>query len=170
MVTRRRQRGVALLLVLLAVAVIGAISANALQAGAQATRRDAEEELLHVGETFRRALLSYINTTPGRAALGPRSLDDLLRDPRVPGLRRHLRQVPHDPLTGGSEWGLLKSPDGQIVGIYSLAEGRPIKRAGFEPALARLKDAPSYQAWVFGPAVPPAAAASRPSAGAGRQP
>lgn len=166
---KRRQRGLALLLVLLAVAVIAGVSASALQAGAQVTRRDAEEELLHIGQTFQQAVLSYVNTTPGQAALGPRSLDDLLRDPRVPGVRRHLRQIPHDPLTGRSEWGLLKSPDGQIIGIYSLAEGQPIKRVGFEPALARLTDAPNYQAWIFGPALPPAAAASRAAPNLDRQ-
>lgn len=158
----KREAGFALLLLLLAVAVIGLIAANALQAGSQMTRRDAEEELLQIGQTFQRAVLSYVNTTPGQAALGPRSLDELLRDPRVPGLRRHLRQIPHDPLTGQSEWGLTKSPDGQIIGIYSLAEGRPIKRAGFEPGLAHLTDAANYQAWVFGPALPPQGSASRP--------
>lgn len=166
---KQRQRGLALLLVLLAVAVIGLISASALQAGAQVTRRDAEEELLHIGRTFQQAVLSYVNTTPGQAALGPRSLDELLRDPRVPGVRRHLRQIPPDPLTGRVDWGLLKSPDGQIIGIFSLAEGQPIKRAGFEPALARLTDAPSYQAWIFGSALPPAAAASRPVPATERQ-
>jgi type II secretory pathway pseudopilin PulG len=166
---RQRQRGLALLLVLLAVAVIGLIAASALQAGAQVTRRDAEDELLVIGQTFQQAVLSYVNTTPGQAALGPRSLDDLLRDPRVPGLRRHLRQIPHDPMTGRTDWGLLKSPDGQIIGIFSLAEGQPIKRAGFEPALARLTDAPNYQAWVFGPALPPTLAASRPAIAAERQ-
>jgi hypothetical protein len=114
-------------------------------------------------------VLSYTNTTPGQAVLGPRSLDELLRDPRVPGVRRHLRQIPHDPLTGSSDWGLLKSPDGQIIGVFSLAEGQPIKRAGFQPALAGLTDAPNYQAWVFGPALPPAATASRPALAPGRQ-
>lgn len=166
---KQRQRGLALLLVLLAVAIIGLISASALQAGAQVTRRDAEEELLAIGHTFQQAVLSYVNTTPGQAALGPRSLDELLRDPRVPGLRRHLRQIPHDPLTGRGDWGLLKTPDGQIIGIFSLAEGQPIKRAGFEPAWARLIDAPNYQSWVFGPALPPAGTASRPAPAAERQ-
>jgi len=159
----RRQRGLALLLVLVAVAVIGLISASALQAGSQVSRRDAEEELLHIGKSFQQAVLSYVNTTPGQAALGPRSLDELLRDPRVPGLRRHLRQIPNDPLTGRGEWGLLKSPDGQIIGIHSLAEGQPIKRTGFEPALARLTDARSYQDWIFGPSLPPARTGSRPA-------
>ena len=166
---KQRQRGLALLLVLLAVAIIGLISASALQAGAQVTRRDAEEELLHIGRTFQQAVLSYTNTTPGQAALGPRSLEELLRDPRVPGVRRHLRQIPQDPLTGRSDWGLVKSPDGQIIGIFSLAEGKPIKRAGFEPAWARLTDAPNYRSWVFGPAMPPAANTNRPAPAAERQ-
>lgn len=152
----------ALLLMLVAVAVIGAVSAYGLQVGAQVSRRDAEEELLQVGLVFHQALLSYINSTPGQAALGPRSLDELLRDPRVPGLRRHLRRIPADPLTGRAEWGLVRSPDGQIVGIHSLADGQPIKRAGFEPPLLRLNAAESYRAWVFGPAQPPAPAASSP--------
>ena len=157
-----------MLLVLVAVAVIGLVAANSLQAGSQVSRRDAEEELLQVGLTFQRAILGYINTSPGQAVLGPRSLDELLRDPRVPGVRRHLRQIPHDPLTGRSDWGLLRSADGQIIGVFSLAEGRPIKRAGFEPALVRLTDAPSYQAWVFGPALPPAFAAGGPPLAAQR--
>jgi len=165
----KRQRGLALLLVLLAVAVIGLVAASALQAGSQVSRRDAEEDLLGIGQTFQLAMLSYVNTTPGQAALGPRSLDELLRDPRVPGVRRHLRQIPHDPLTGRSEWGLVKSPDGQIIGMFSLAEGQPIKRTGFGPTLARLNNAPSYQAWVFGTALPPAAAASRPAPAVERQ-
>lgn len=165
----KRQRGLALLLVLLAVAVIGVIGASALQAGAQVSRREAEEDLLHMGQMFQQAVLSYINTAPGQVALGPKTLDELLRDTRLPGVRRHLRQIPHDPLTGHSEWGLLKSPDGQIIGIFSLAEGQPIKRAGFDPALARLTDAPNYQAWIFGPALPPLAAASRPSPTANQQ-
>ena len=75
-----------------------------------------------------------------------------------------LRQVPADPLTGRAEWGLQRSPDGQILGVYSLAPGVPIKRTGFEPELGALADAPSYQAWVFGARVLiPAPARSGPS-------
>lgn len=161
---RPAQRGVALLLALLAVAVMGMAAAYLVQTGAQEQRRDAEDELLHQGRMLQLALLSYVDSTPGQAALGPRELEDLLRDPRFPGVKRHLRQVPADPLTGRAEWGLQRSPDGQILGVYSLAPGVPIKRTGFEPELGALADAPSYQAWVFGARVLiPAPARSGPS-------
>lgn len=160
----RRSRGMALLMALLAVAVMGLVAAQALQVGAQASRRDAEEELLHVGGIWRRALRSWVDATPGRTALGPRSLDELLRDPRAPGVRRHLRQVPHDPLTGRLEWGLQRSPDGQITGVHSLAEGVPIKRQGFAAEWSGFADAKSYTVWVFGNQIPvsPSSAASGP--------
>ena len=156
MVARRlvRQRGVALLVLLVLVATIALLSATAVSVGAMESRRDAEEELLYVGQAFQRALRSYVDTTPGQAALGPRSMDELLRDPRVAGVRRHLRRIPADPLTGRAEWGLVKSPNGQIVGVHSLAEGMPIKRTGFDPELRQLEDAKNYQAWVFGVGLP----------------
>jgi hypothetical protein len=151
-----------LLVLLLLVATIALISATAVSVGAMETRRDAEEELLYVGQAFQRAFRSYVDTTQGQAVLGPRSMDELLRDPRVAGVRRHLRRVPADPLTGRAEWGLVKSPDGQIVGVHSLAEGTPIKRTGFEPELRQLEDAKSYQTWVFGVAQPASSPQSRP--------
>jgi type II secretory pathway pseudopilin PulG len=144
----------ALLLLLIAVAVIGLASATVVQVGAQVSRRDAEEELVNVGQEFQRAIRSYVDSTPGQAVLGPRSLHELLKDPRVPGLRRHLRGIPVDPMTGRFEWGLAKSPDGQIIGVFSLAEGTPIRQTGFEPPFAHLNEARTYQGWVFGVALP----------------
>jgi hypothetical protein len=145
-----KHRGIALLLLLIAVAVIGMVSAQSVQAGRQIWRRDAEQELLHRGLELRGALRSFVDTTPGQAVLGPRSLEELLRDPRVPGIRRHLRRVPVDPMTGRMQWGLVRSPDGQILGVYSLSEEVPIKRSGFPPELADFEQAKSYRAWVFG--------------------
>lgn len=150
-----------LLLTLLVVAVVGVVGTAALRLGSQVTRQEAEEALLHQGRQFQQALSSYIDSSPGAAVLGPRSMDELLRDQRFAGVRRHLRQVPADPLTGRVDWGVQRSPDGQITGIYSLAPGKPIKRAGFDPDFARLADAISYQEWIFGPPpVPPLPAGS----------
>jgi hypothetical protein len=136
------------------VAVIGVAATASVSLGATTTRRQAEQELLAIGMEFRRALHSYAGVPPGMGAApgarGPRSLDDLLRDPRVPGLRRHLRQLYADPMTGKSEWGLVTDPQGYIVGVHSLAEGRPIRRTGFDPALPLFDDAPDYRQWVFG--------------------
>ncbi len=91
-----------------------------------------------------------VNAALPTAAQGPRSLEDLLKDPRLPGLRRHLRQLYADPLTGKEQWGLVKDSKGSILGVHSLAEGKPVQRTGFEPQLGSFEDAENYRQWVFG--------------------
>jgi type II secretory pathway pseudopilin PulG len=149
----RRQRGFAYLLLLVAVALIGLAAAAAVNLGATMARRDAELQLLAVGAEFRQALHGYAGVpvgTASTAARGPRSLEDLLKDPRVPGLRRHLRQVYADPMTGRNEWGLMRDGQGFITGVYSLADGKPIKQSGFDPGWAAFEGSPGYADWVFG--------------------
>lgn len=149
-----RSGGFAYVLLLIGVATLWMLSAASLSTGSQLSRRDAERELLAIGAEFEQALTSYAggNSNTGRAidGLGPQTLEELLKDPRVPSIKRHLRQIYADPLTGKSEWGLVKAPGGFIVGVYSLAEGVPIRRSGFEPARAGFEDAPTYADWVFG--------------------
>lgn len=161
---KRDSSGFAYLLLLLAVALIGLAAAAAVSLGATMARRDAEQQLLAIGMEFQRALRSYSGVPLGAstpvAALGPRSLDDLLRDPRVPGIRRHLRQVYADPLTGKREWGIVTDSQGFIVGVHSLFDGQPIRRTGFDPQLAPFEGAESYQQWIFGL---PAIKSARPS-------
>lgn len=79
----------------------------------------------------------------------PESLDELLQDNRFPGVRRHLRKVFLDPMTGKPEWGLVKV-SGRIVGIHSLSTGVPIKQAGFDAGNQHFSGAQSYTDWVFG--------------------
>lgn len=146
----RRASGFAYLLLLVAVAVLSIAAAGSITVGHSVSRRDAEQALLTVGEDFRAALASYGAVEGTGVSQGPKELMDLLRDPRVPGIRRHLRQIHVDPLTGRGEWGLVRGSGGQILGVYSLAEGRPIKRTGFEPNQQGFDDAKSYVDWVFG--------------------
>jgi type II secretory pathway pseudopilin PulG len=147
------QQGYAYLLLLLAVALIGVAAGAAVSLGATMARRHAEQQLLAVGAEFQQALRSYAGVSVGAVmppgARGPRSLNDLLKDPRVPGVRRHLRQLYADPLTGKSEWGLLTDSQGFIAGVYSLAEGTPMKRSGFAPEWSAFDEAASYRQWVF---------------------
>lgn len=153
----RAQYGFAYVLLLMAVAVLALGASAALQLGAQAGRRDAEQALLSTGAEFERALYSYAgvavaaaNTSGALAARGPRALEELLKDPRVPGVRRHLRQLYADPMTGRQEWGVVRDPAGFIIGVYSQAQGQPIKRLGFDARHAHFEEAPSYAKWVFG--------------------
>ena len=149
-----RARGFAYVLLLAALAVIAVAATASVSLGATLARRQAERELLAIGMEFRRALHSYAGLPPGvgapAGARGPRSLDDLLRDPRAPGVRRHLRKLYADPLTGKAEWGLVTDAQGFIVGVHSLATGRPIQRTGFDPVLASFEEADDYRQWVFG--------------------
>jgi len=159
-----RSHGFAYVLLLAAVAVIAVAATASLRIGVQVSRRDAEQSLLFVGSEFERALRTYAgmpanaNVTAGNAAAsqailsarGPRTLEELLKDPRTPGIRRHLRQIYADPMTGLQTWGLVKDPAGFIIGVYSLAEGVPIKQAGFDPQKTGFEQAQTYGSWIFG--------------------
>ncbi|MDY6948477.1 MAG: type II secretion system protein [Pseudomonadota bacterium] len=135
------------MILLITLAVVGVTTAAAVQAGARMGRRSAEEQLLIIGEEFQKALLSYGGGTLGA---GPMELSELLKDPRFPGIRRHLRRIYQDPLTGSATWGLRRDPTGRITGVYSLAPGVPIKRTGFGTSRNTFEEAQSYQDWVFG--------------------
>jgi type II secretory pathway pseudopilin PulG len=154
---KNRSRGFAYILLLVTIAVISAIAASSLQIGTQITRRDAEQALQVVGGEFEQALYSYANATPNNkspninsGAKGPRTLAELLKDTRFAGVKRHLRQLHADPLTGLNEWGIITDKAGFILGIYSLALGKPIKQTGFASLHSNFEDAIGYERWIFG--------------------
>ncbi|MCW5631786.1 MAG: type II secretion system protein [Rubrivivax sp.] len=150
MSVRHAQRGAALLLAIVAVALLSLASVSLLGEGAQLMRREAEDELLRVGQDWQRALRSYIDSTPGQAALGPPELEHLLLDPRLPSARRHLRRIPIDPITGASEWGVIRGPQGQIVGVHSLSREPIVRRTGF-PEWLDQRGSVAHEDWVFAP-------------------
>ncbi len=142
------------MLLLIAVAIIGVAASASLSMGSTMARRDAEQQLLAVGAEFQQALRSYAGLPYGAGAVspgrGPKTLDELLKDPRAPGVRRHLRQLYADPLTGKPDWGIVRDELGTIAGVYSQAAGVPIKQAGFEAPWAHFENARTYKEWVFG--------------------
>jgi len=62
---------------------------------------------------------------------------------------RHLRRLYRDPLTRGPEWGLVKSPDGFILGVHSLSQEPPIKSGGFAYRDRAFDGAATYADWQF---------------------
>lgn len=136
--------------VLILLALLSLTATATLGLGAVSERRAAEEELLRIGAEFEAALQSYASAGGRRF---PARLEDLVNDQRFALPRRHLRQIYVDPLTGQAKWGVLELPGHGVVGIHSLAEGVPIKRAGFVAPFERFEDAGSYREWVFGAGV-----------------
>lgn len=149
---RARAGGFTYIGLLILVAMIGVALTLVSEMWITAQKRDKEQELLFVGNQFRRALAMYRANGGGY----PRELQDLIKDPRVPGVRRYLRKIYRDPITGDPEWGLLRTngTDGFITGVYSLSEAAPIKQAEFSLADADFEKKSKYSEWVFvaGPA------------------
>jgi type II secretory pathway pseudopilin PulG len=161
--TSHRQRGLAYLALLIGIAIIGIAAAGTIQLGALYQRRMAEKELLYVGDQFQRALLSYADNTPLGLPTQPRTLGELVRDPRYPNPMRHLRRVYADPMTGKADWVLVLSPNGQtIVGIHSASREHPIKLRQFPERFRGFEDKRSYMQWVFVARPPQLAPGQRP--------
>lgn len=164
---RRYCAGLVLLGVLLLLVLTGVAALAAAEVWATAVQREREEQLLFVGEQYRRAIESYWRAAPTRVRTLPNSLAVLLEDDRFPMPVRHLRRQYRDPFDEQAEWGLVKLDNG-IAGVYSTSTATPLKRHGFPVRYAQFEDAKDYKQWRFeiqvpGRSVPPAA--SRPTEG-----
>ena len=154
-----------LLGVLVFMAVASMMLAGASQRWADTRQRDAEEELLYVGQQYRKAIESYYLRSPGRLRQFPLRLQDLVQDPRFPQPVRHIRRLWPDPVAPDKEWGLIMQ-SGAIVGVYSQSTGQPFRSANFDPALPQtFSKAKTYKDWRFvaGYGVVVAASGSQPA-------
>jgi type II secretory pathway pseudopilin PulG len=113
------------------------------------SQRQKEIELLGIGQEFRLAIGRYYEASPGTLKKYPRSFNDLLADQRFLSTTRHLRRVYLDPMTGQPNWGLVPSPDGGIMGVYSLSTAVPYKRHGFRKSNELFALATTYADWKF---------------------
>lgn len=149
--TVRRPAGFTYVGLMFAIALIGLAAAASVQLGSAMQRRQAEDELLFVGMQYKEAIRSYFEAAPaGAVASPPARLEDLLRDPRFPNVRRHLRTLYPDPITGKMDWVLIKSVDGKgILGLHSRSLARPVRLDGFPDDVFHFKGKTSYAQWVF---------------------
>jgi Type II secretory pathway, pseudopilin PulG len=113
-----------------------------------AVQRDREEQLLFVGIAYAEAIDSYRRSSPGVRQF-PTSLEELIRDPRFPNIRRHIRNLYRDPITESSDWGIVRGPANGIVGVYSKSEREPFKKEGFPRRYNQLEGAKTYADWQF---------------------
>jgi type II secretory pathway pseudopilin PulG len=149
-VVSTREQGFTYLAALFAVAILGGGLALVGEVWETSAKREKEAELLFAGDQYRKAIERYFLSGQRQY---PRSLEDLLKDSRRPGTVRYLRKLYPDPLTG-KEWGLVKAPDGGILGVHSLSQEKPLKVAGFRARDAAFEGAQKYSEWKFVHALP----------------
>jgi len=123
---RVRTGGFTYLMLLWWVALSGLMLAALAQSWVLDARRAREAELVWRGEQFRQAIEAYASVPVGEGQSHlPRRLEDLLEDRRSGELQRHLKRIWPDPMTGRTEWGLVREGDG-ITGVHSLSTARPL--------------------------------------------
>jgi len=146
---QRRSQGFTYAGVLFAVVVLGLALSTAGTLWSASSQREREAELLWVGEQYVRAIETFYLYGPGGARYYPRSLQDLVEDRRGPVLRRHLRKLYADPMTGQIDWELEQLADGAIVGVRSRSTKQPFRRVGTGPAMIDFEEADCYCDWAF---------------------
>jgi type II secretory pathway pseudopilin PulG len=142
----RRQSGFTYLGLLALIAIMGLILMTATRVWSFSEQRDKERQLLYVGDQFRNAIGAYF-------AFGsqyPLTLQQLLQDDRSPVPRRYLRQIYRDPITGDTDWNLIKDPSGVgIMGVASKSKLVPIKRRRFADIEFGFANKDCYCDWQF---------------------
>ncbi|XZG71371.1 type II secretion system protein [Chitinibacteraceae bacterium HSL-7] len=142
------QQGFAYAWVLAMVLMMGIYLAKVGEVWQTKIQRAKEAELLQVGDEIRRAIKGYSDINSGQGAQYPKSLDDLVQDPRVPFARRFLRKAYKDPVTGG-DWGYINAPGGGFMGVYSTSTQKPLKETGFGADYQGFVGKQSYAEWQF---------------------
>jgi type II secretory pathway pseudopilin PulG len=145
---RSNQRGFTYVMVLVAVVALGIILETATVQSSHVLKREREAELLFRGQAYRHAIRQYYES--GKPAKTyPKSLEDLLTDPRSPN-RHYLRSLYPDPFSSSKgKWGLVRSADGGIAGVASQSGDPPLKKSNFPDGLEKFETAKTYAEWIF---------------------
>lgn len=148
---KRNSKGFTYVMALVAVAVVAIGAATAAPMVSHQRQADLEAELLFRGSAYRNAIRSYYEAgvRAGRPAMFPRSLDDLVKDPRF-AHKRHIRHLYKDPFAEGDNgWTLIRAIDGGIAGVASRSTRTPLKVANFPLELSAFEGATVYSDWRF---------------------
>lgn len=112
-------------------------------------QRENEKILIQQGHEFRRAIESYYHLSNQTGIEGyPNSLEQLIKDDRYPNTVRHLRKIYIDPMTGQSDWVLVKIGN-KVIGVHSSSNKKTLKKTNFLPEDATLENKNTYNEWIF---------------------
>lgn len=147
--SRRPCKGFTYIGLLIAVAIMGVTLATIGTFWHTVQQRAKEQQLLFIGNQFSQAINAYYQNTPGGVKQFPKRLEDLLQDKRQPYTARYLRKLFADPITGNTQWGLIKGADGGIMGVRSLSDAAPLKKANFGRGYEQFVGKKRYSDWQF---------------------
>ncbi|MBI5560689.1 MAG: type II secretion system protein [Deltaproteobacteria bacterium] len=145
----RDKSGFTYISLLFLIVVIGIALSVTGEVWSTTAKRELEEELLFRGGEIKRAITRYYEEGPGGVKQFPRELKDLLKDPRQQAVKRYLRKLYADPMTGKSDWQLIKEKDGTIIGVKSRSGASSLKSANFPLTLRNLEGKTKYSEWEF---------------------
>ncbi|WP_246500280.1 pilus assembly FimT family protein [Pseudomonas cyclaminis] len=133
---RQHQHGSVFMGMLVTVAVVAVMLMEAGTLWSSVLQRERELELLARGNEIRRAIGLYY----AHGSTFPRSLEDLVLDRRQPTIKRYLRRVYTDPLTGNADWGVVPGP-AKPSWVYSAPQqARPSNKTTLQPSITVLQD------------------------------
>ena len=144
----RNDAGFTYIGVLFAVVLAGVALSLTAEVWRTTSQRAKEAQLLYVGGQYMQAIQRF--RQQGANAPNPpypKTFEELLRDPRYPDVRRYLRKVFVDPMTGKADWGIVRAPDGGIMGVYSTSNDKAIRVAPTVNGVAL--DGEKYSDWRF---------------------
>lgn len=141
-----RQQGFTYAAVLVAVVIVGIGAEVAYLSMVRIVQAEKEAELLFRGQAYLRAIESFHKTN----GVFPRSLDELLKDPRSAS-KHHIRVLYPDPMAKEKKqgWQLIPSTDGGVGGVASRSSDKPIKTANFPEMFDKFSGTQSYSEWIF---------------------
>lgn len=145
------QRGAVLLMVLVSISLLGLMAGIAGSSWQTIVQRSKEADLLWKGNQIRRAIESYYTNSHAQGATPktfPSELGYLLLDPRFLEIRRHLRRLYPDPMTG-KEWDIIRGPNGQVIGVKSSSDKIPFKQNNFPEENKSFVGKQHYSDWRF---------------------
>jgi type II secretory pathway pseudopilin PulG len=120
---------------------------------ADQAKRAKESELMRVGALYAKAIEAYYAASPGSLRRYPPELTNLLEDDRMVGTVRYIRKLYRDPIDPSRPWGLIRAPDGGILGIYSQSGDSPFRTEPLDLGITELPSAGRYSDWKFTPKV-----------------
>ncbi len=142
-------KGFTYMSVLLLIIVSGIALTSASRSWRVIMQREREKELLFRGDCIKKAIESYYKAGEAKKVTYPSRLKDLLKDPRFPTIRRHIRKIYADPLSESGEWELILGKGNRIKGVYSKSKATPLKTGDFLDKYKEFEEAKKYSDWKF---------------------